>query len=140
MIFPARAKKGSGAYILPGYSSTSKEIVLDNPHRDVEVKLGDELRIWYGEDFFSFADSDNSGKACVDVYADIGNILLGYHTILSYFFHLRFCTHRTSQVEAIAFCTTTWAGITGLLVEHLTLNRTLCGTLKLTKPGQAPAT
>ena len=56
------------------------------------------------------------------------------------FFYLCFHTQRTSQVEAITFSTTTWAGITGLHTQHLTLNRTLCGTLKLTKAGQPPAT
>ena len=51
-----------------------------------------------------------------------------------------FYTQYTSQVEAITFSTTTWAGITGRHTQHLTLNRTLCVTLKLTKAGQPPAT
>ena len=38
------------------------------------------------------------------------------------------------------FGTTTWAGTAGRHTQHLTLNKTLSGTLKLTKAVQPPGT
>lgn len=56
------------SYII-GYNSWSPELVLSvfsHPHW---VSSGQELRLWYGEDFANFSEDDNGGRACCDVYA-----------------------------------------------------------------------
>jgi len=54
---------------IPGYNSLSPELVLSvfsHPHK---VTSGQELRLWYGEDFADDSEGDNGGRACSDVYA-----------------------------------------------------------------------
>ena len=56
-------------YKIPGYHSLSPELVLSffsNPH---SMSSGEELRLWYGEDFVDYTEVDNDGKTCCDVYA-----------------------------------------------------------------------
>lgn len=57
-----------GWYTLAGYTSSSSVLVFcvtKNPHC---IFANTELRLWYGEDLRDTGDSDNGGKACVDVY------------------------------------------------------------------------
>lgn len=53
---------------VPGYTSVSPELVLSffNPY---SVQSGQELRLWYGEDFVNVSEGDNGGTACIDIYA-----------------------------------------------------------------------
>ena len=53
---------------IPGYDSLSPELVLSAfyPRR---VTSGQELRLWYGEDLMNWAEGDNGGRSCCDVYA-----------------------------------------------------------------------
>ena len=54
--------------IIPGYNSVSPELVLSlfNPR---SVQSGQQFRLWYGEDLMGHGEGDNSGRACIDVYA-----------------------------------------------------------------------
>ncbi|KAL9986697.1 hypothetical protein ACROYT_G000876 [Oculina patagonica] len=64
--------QGSGAAgkwsEIPGYNSMSPEIVLPffSPYT---VSLGQQLRLWYGEDLVAYHEGDNVGRVCCDVYA-----------------------------------------------------------------------
>ena len=53
---------------LPGYNSLSHEIILPR-FSPYSVSLGQELRLWYGEDLVDFTENDNAGWFCSDVYA-----------------------------------------------------------------------
>ena len=33
--------------------------------------VGDEMRIWYGEDLYKYTDTDNHGTSCADVYIHV---------------------------------------------------------------------
>lgn len=71
VVFPSNMGS-NGLYKLPPYKPTSKELVLDNPtFNDYQVKKGQEMRIWYGEDLKDHWEHDNCGTSCVDVYADM---------------------------------------------------------------------
>ena len=54
---------------LLSYHSLSSELVLSFFSNPYWVSLGEELRLWYGEDFVDHNEYDNEGKACSDVYA-----------------------------------------------------------------------
>ena len=54
---------------IPGYSSESPEIVLSFFSQPYPVLSGQQLRLWYGEDLKDYAESDNGGRVCCDVYA-----------------------------------------------------------------------
>ena len=53
-------------YTLEGAERNSPELVFRNA---VTLSQGQELQIWYGQDFADCGESDNSGATCVDVYA-----------------------------------------------------------------------
>ena len=56
-------------YSLNGSTHTSPELVFrDLPNR-VSVSRGQELQIWYGQDWVDWSEYNNSGITCVDVYA-----------------------------------------------------------------------
>lgn len=52
-----------------GYNSWSPELVLSVFSHPYWVSSGQELRLWYGEDFVNLSEGDNGGRACCDVYA-----------------------------------------------------------------------
>ena len=52
-----------------GYSSLSPELVLSVFSHTPPVSSGQEFRVWYGEDLVNWAEGDNDGKVCSDVYA-----------------------------------------------------------------------
>ena len=52
-----------------GYNSWSPELVLSVFSHPYWVSSGQELRLWYGEDFANLSEDDNGGRACCDVYA-----------------------------------------------------------------------
>ena len=59
-------------FTLPGYDGENTDhltyVNLINP---TYVEKGAELRVWFTQDLLDFAESDNAGKHCVDVYARI---------------------------------------------------------------------
>ena len=56
-------------YRLPGYNSTSKEIMFVGLTNPLYMSSGQELRLWYSEDFINYHESNNAGTTCADVYA-----------------------------------------------------------------------
>ena len=58
-------------YFLEGAKRNSSELVFRNA---VTLSQGQELQIWYGQDFADCGESDNSGATCVDVYAWYTNL------------------------------------------------------------------
>ena len=71
VVFPKGANPNNGWYKLAGFTSKSKELVLLKPAGHNKVSKGQTLRLWYGEDLTHSTESDNSGKSCADVYAEI---------------------------------------------------------------------
>ena len=73
IFFPSREfmLDKSGTYSsTPGYDSLSPELVLLALSNSPFVTRGQELRVWYGEDFNKKAKVyDNEGKSCCDIYA-----------------------------------------------------------------------
>ena len=57
-----------GWYTLAGYTSSSSAVVFCAPKKPHCIFSNSELRLWYGEDLKGYTESDNSGKACADVY------------------------------------------------------------------------
>ena len=52
---------------LPEYNSFSPEIILPR-FSPYSVSSGQELRLWYGEDLVDYAETDNGGLVCCNVY------------------------------------------------------------------------
>ena len=53
---------------IPGYTSLSPALVLSAYAHPHSVSSGQELRLWFGEDFVNRFEGDNGGRACCDVY------------------------------------------------------------------------
>ena len=53
---------------IPGYTSLSPALVLSAYALPQSVSSGQELRLWFGEDFVNRSEGDNGGRACCDVY------------------------------------------------------------------------
>ena len=62
--------------LIPGYNPNSPSLVMSSftsnttgvssPLQD--VREGDELRVWYGEDLTDWYETDNDGEVCCDVF------------------------------------------------------------------------
>lgn len=61
----------SGWYTLPGYTSSSADLVFTDFGYPKFFKSGDKLKVWYGEDLYGYTEDDNHGSTCMDVYAYI---------------------------------------------------------------------
>ena len=80
VIFPLQQfiKHGSGLwYTMPVVDDKhSDELVFSNFDYPLYLHPNMELRVWFGEDLKNWAESDNQGRVCVDVFAyvigDIG--------------------------------------------------------------------
>ena len=55
-------------YTLPGYTSSSRELVFSDFGYPKYLKKGNKLRVWYGEDLYDYTESDNHGKTCMNIY------------------------------------------------------------------------
>ena len=61
---------GSGKWHeILGYNSWSPELVFSVFSHPLWVSSGQQLRVWYGEDLVDYAENDNGGRVCCDVYA-----------------------------------------------------------------------
>ena len=60
-----------GWVYIPGYDVDSKEVVLDDDGKKMNVYRGMQMRLWYGEDLRNHAEEDNIGRCCVDVFAKL---------------------------------------------------------------------
>lgn len=72
VIYPSprliRLKPG-GWYTLPGYTSSSQELVLVDFAHPKYLMRNETLQIWYGEDLYDYTELNNRGFTCMDVYA-----------------------------------------------------------------------
>ena len=68
--FPGHLCRKKHYYFLEGAKRNSSELVFRN---GVTLSQGQELQIWYGQDFAGCGERDNSGATCVDVYAWYAN-------------------------------------------------------------------
>ena len=59
---------GSHWYKIQGYNNISPELVLSVLSKPHAVTVGQELRLWYGEDLMDGMEADNDGRVCCDVY------------------------------------------------------------------------
>jgi len=86
IIFPAGAKELSQwqenpYYRLPGYKGDSKDLVMACHCSPMYARVGQELRIWYGEALFNrmirsrrYDERDNGGQHCINIYAKFGGL------------------------------------------------------------------
>ena len=56
-------------YTIPGYDAKSSEIVFRGFLTPLLVSSGQELRLWYVDDFNNYTEDDNGGTSCTDVFA-----------------------------------------------------------------------
>lgn len=56
-------------YTIPGYDSSSSEIVITDFPNPIHLSSGQELRMWFGHDLFDKNEYDNNGTVCTDVFA-----------------------------------------------------------------------
>ena len=71
LIFPHNIKWISEVaflYSLQNFNPNSRFIVLERK-TPYELSQDAELRVWYSEDLKDFFTWDNSGKTCIDIYA-----------------------------------------------------------------------
>ena len=59
---------GKAWYRVHGFKNGATEVTLSTGNSAFEIKSGQMLRMWYGEDLINQAESDNSGKTCTDIY------------------------------------------------------------------------
>ena len=64
----ASTVQSTGWYNLPGYSSSSPELVFEKSGKPHVIFANNELRLWYGEDLRGRTEEDNDGKTCAEVY------------------------------------------------------------------------
>ena len=56
-------------YNLPGYDSDSFEVVFNDFPSPLQLSSGQELRLWFSEDYYNYYEFDNGGTTCADVFA-----------------------------------------------------------------------
>ena len=56
-------------YTLPGYDPQSSEIIFSCFPTPLHLSLGQELRLWYEEDYQNVSEHDNHGTSCGDAFA-----------------------------------------------------------------------
>ena len=55
-------------YRISGYHANSSELVFPDLPTPLPVTSGQELRLWYSEDWDDYYEEDNDGLTCADVY------------------------------------------------------------------------
>ena len=63
-----KSVSGSKYYKIPGYDSTSPEIII-SLFSPTQVLAGKQLHLWFGEDLENRVEDDNGGRVCCTVYA-----------------------------------------------------------------------
>ena len=68
---PTYPANTNGFYGVNGNNVQSQlvRLVAGNNRNGHHISLGQTLCVFYGEDLFNYAEFDNSGQTCVDVYA-----------------------------------------------------------------------
>ena len=57
------------SYSLEGIGHKSPELVFRNLTSPLPLSRGQNLQIWYGQDYVDYTEDNNSGVTCADVYA-----------------------------------------------------------------------
>ena len=57
------------SYSLGGIEHNSPQLVFRNLSSPLPLSQGQDLQIWYGQDFVDYTEENNSGFTCADVYA-----------------------------------------------------------------------
>ena len=65
IILP-RAERG--AYTIPGYNSSSSEIIITDFPNPLYLSSGQDLRLWFGRDLFDQFEDSNNGTVCTNVF------------------------------------------------------------------------
>ncbi|XP_044181596.1 uncharacterized protein LOC122962518 [Acropora millepora] len=61
-----RAKNRS--YKIPGYNSSSSEIIITDFPNPLYLSSGQDLRLWFGDDLFDHHENNNNGTVCTNVF------------------------------------------------------------------------
>ena len=61
-----RAKNRS--YKIPGYNSSSSEIIITDFPNPLYLSSGQDLRLWFGDDLFDHHEDNNKGTVCTNVF------------------------------------------------------------------------
>ncbi|XP_031567754.1 uncharacterized protein LOC116302562 [Actinia tenebrosa] len=67
-ILPQDGAPQYSRYSIPGFTSSSHELIFENFTSPMVITTGQEYRIWYTEDLRNDSESDNGGTSCADVY------------------------------------------------------------------------
>ena len=58
----------NGWYKIPGYNSSSSEIIITDFPNPLYLSAGHDLRLWFGGDLFDHNEDNNNGKVCTNVF------------------------------------------------------------------------
>ena len=61
-------KPEGGSYEIPGYNSSSSEIIITDIPNPLYLSSGQDLRLWFGYDLFDHDEDDNNGTVCTNVF------------------------------------------------------------------------
>lgn len=61
--------KGAYFYTLDEVDQGSRELILRNLSRPLNLLKNQQLQIWYGQDWIGCSEDNNSGSSCVDIFA-----------------------------------------------------------------------
>ncbi|XP_067030131.1 uncharacterized protein [Acropora muricata] len=60
---------GEYFYTLDEVDQGSRELILDNLSRPLNLLKNQQLQIWYGQDWVGCSENNNNGTSCVDIFA-----------------------------------------------------------------------
>ena len=55
-------------YKIPGYNSSSSEIIITDIPNPLYLSSGQDLRLWFGNDLFDHNEDNNNGTVCTNVF------------------------------------------------------------------------
>ena len=61
-------KPEAGSYKIPGYNSSSSEIIITDIPNPLYLPSGQDLRLWFGYDLFDYDEDNNNGTVCTNVF------------------------------------------------------------------------
>ena len=56
------------SYKIPGYNSSSSEIIITDLPNPFYLSSGQDLRLWFVYDLFDYEEDTNNGKVCTNVF------------------------------------------------------------------------
>ena len=68
-IFPNILRTSGTGYKLPGYNTDSMEIIIDAQNNQTYYgEKGEILKVYYVEDLISWANGNNGGPHCINIF------------------------------------------------------------------------